>query len=238
MQNQSLGVDSLESPPTSNCENDQISADIAKSLSATQQNFQHYFATGSEGQKRVSTAGFLSLPPSTAEHRQRSRSQCVSACTTIIEHLDVKIQADVTALDEVLDVNKTAVREIARIMSLEQYKESASCPQLISIALGQIITLFESCIHSVGFPLNNLNTIPRFHFGAFQFDREEQLSLCAHIICKELRRCSQVLATLKSTLRNPLMQDAESVILYDRWSANMGRRLETLITTVEESCRR
>ena len=146
----------------------------------------------------------------------------------------MKINDDSTALDEVMRINKASVCEIARIMNLEEFKESASCPLLISIAMGQIIALFESSIRSEGFSQTGLGALPHLRFGTFQVDPEEQIALRAHIICNELRRSIQVLETLSSTLRNASAQAVQNASIHKQWSADMARRLEALIVAVEE----
>jgi len=234
-----LTVDGLQSPSTSNDYNSiSTSANVTKSPAAPhrqQRGLQHFPATGSKGRPKVCTPPHLPSPPCILERRHSSSSRCILACTKMIEYLDMKIHDDPTALDEVMRVNKASVCEIARIMNVEEYKESASCPLLISIAMGQIVTLFESSIRSKDFPPNSLSALPRLRFGSFQVDQEEQLALRTHIICKELRRSIQTLKTLSFTQRNPSTQAVQSGSLHKQWSADMARRLEVLIAAVEET---
>ncbi|KAI9880685.1 MAG: hypothetical protein M1830_001318 [Pleopsidium flavum] len=233
-----LTTDSPQSPSISNdCDNLSASTNVTKhsaALHRQQRGLQQYPNTSSEGRIQVSTPPYLPSPPYTQERRHGNSGRCISACTKIIEYLDIKIHDDSIALDEVMRVNKASVCEIARIMNVEGYKESTTCPLLISIAMGQIVTLFESSIRSKGFPSNSLSASPRLRFGSFQVDPEEQIALRAHIICKELRRSIQALKTLSFTLRNPSTQAAQSVTLHKQWSADMTRRLEALIAAVEE----
>lgn len=101
--------------------------------------------------------------PSIADLTRLPKSaRCISACTEMIEFLDAQIHSDLTALDAVMRVNKTAATELSRILSLPDCRASVSCPLLTCIAMDQIVTLFECSIHSEdGLPVaNNLNIGP------------------------------------------------------------------------------
>lgn len=172
--------------------------------------------------------------PSIVESTQPPKSaRCISACTEMIEYLDAQIRSDLTALDAVMRVNKTAATELSRILSLPDCRASASCPLLACIAMDQIATLFECSIHSKdGLPVaNNLNIGPT-SLGFFQVDPEEMIALRAHFITKELKRSLQVLDTLNHQLQNPALQTVPSVALHKQWASEMAHRLKSLVIAV------
>jgi hypothetical protein len=138
------------------------------------------------------------------------------------------------ALDEVLRVSKVSVGEIERILSLDACRESGNCLLLVSVAINQITSLFETNIGSDHVPLGTLSTVPSLVFGSFQVDPEEQIAFCTRIISKEIRRCRQVLATLSATLQQFSAQAAQSVGLNKQWFISTTRRLDALIAAVEE----
>lgn len=161
-------------------------------------------------------------------------SQCMSACTKVIEHLEKKMHDNCVALDEVLRVGKVFVGEIERILNLDACRESGNCLLLVSVAINQITSLFEANIGSDHVPLGTLSTVPSLVFGSFQVDPEEQIAFCTRIISKEIRRCRQVLETLISTLLQFSAQAAQNVGLSKQWFTSTARRLDALIAIVEE----
>lgn len=234
MQNLGLTADGMQSPALTDCDNLSVAVHAGKASLAPihqQRPSQRYTSAGPEIHSQVSTPPCLPSPPL---QRSQSRSgPCVSSLTRVIENLECKIQDDSLALDEVMHLNKASLCEIGHIITMEEFKGSASCPLLVSIAMGQIIALFESSIRSEGFGPSSFGALPHLRLGNFQVDPEEQNALRAHIICKELRRSIKVLETMNSTLRNPSTHSIQSANLHKQWSTDMASRLEALIVAVE-----
>lgn len=236
----SFGIDETQSPTaTDDHENVPASSSVLKAPAALHrqpQNLHFSRSAQSDAPTQVCTPSFPPTPPLIPERRHSSCSQCMLACTKLIDFLDLTIQDDSKGVDDVMRVNRASVCEITRIMNTAEYRDSASCPLLISVVMGQIISLFESSIRSEGFPPSNL-ILPRLRFGSFQVDPQEQITLRVHIICKELQRCSQALKVLCVTMRNRSTQVVQSGSLHKQWSADMARRLEALIAAVEGTWR-
>jgi hypothetical protein len=164
-----------------------------------------------------------------------SRSiQCMSACAKLIEDLEKRAHNNSIALDEVLQISKTSVGEIERILNLDACRDSANHLLLLSVAINQITSLLEANIRSCDVSLSTLNTVPTVVFGSFQADPEDQIAFCTRIIGKEVRRCRQVLESLSRTLQHFSAQTVQSVGLNKHWFTSTARRLDALVAVVEE----
>lgn len=161
-------------------------------------------------------------------------SQCMSACTKLIEYLEKRVHNNSIALDEVLRVSKVSVGEIERILNLDACRESANYLLLVSVAINQITSLFEANIRSGNVSLGTLSMVPSLVFGSFEVDPEEQIAFYTRIVGKEIRRCRQVLENLSGTLQHFSAQTAQSVGLNKHWFTSTARRLDALIAVVEE----
>lgn len=234
----SFPVDGLRTPPINEYDHMPTPASSAKNMTSLHR--QHLGRLNPPTPKdtpRASTAPpTRSSSPSVPELQLSSNSSrgCISACNEIVEYLDSQIHSDLTALDAVMRVNKTAATELSRILALPDCRASASCPLLICIAADQIVTLFECSIRSKdGLPgAHTLNVMPDLRFGFFQVDPEEMVTLRAHIITKELRRSLQVLETLNLALCNPALQSVPSIGVHKQWTTDMAHRLRGLVGAV------
>lgn len=164
-----------------------------------------------------------------------SSTLCILACTKMVGFLETHLKHKPLALDEAMHVNQAALREINRIIITPDYSQSASCPQIIFIAMDQIITLFEHSIRPKGFPPHKLCTLVHLRFGAFEVDAEELMTLGPHIICRELRRALLALKTLSVALQQGSTKGDPGDARYELWSIDMARRLEALVGSVEEA---
>lgn len=231
-------VDSLPTPPVSEYGRKPTPAAYTNKMTTPhRQQLGLLNPAGRKDAPKVSTAPpTRTSSPSVPERPQSANSSrgCISACNEIVEYLDSQIHSDLTALDAVMRVNQIAATELSRILALPECRASASCPLLICIAADQIVTLFECSVRSQGgLPdAHALDLIPDLRFGFFQVDREEMVTLRAHIITKELRRSLQVLETLSLALHNPALQSVPSVGLHKKWTADMAHRLRGLVGAV------
>ncbi|KAL8818640.1 MAG: hypothetical protein Q9191_007898 [Dirinaria sp. TL-2023a] len=169
--------------------------------------------------------------------------QCIQACSKVMEYLDRVAQKDTLPLDEVMHVNKTFISAISRIMALDKSEKSVCCPPLIAIAMDQMISLFESVFFknrpTAEYPSKTdvAAAAPQLRLGSFQIDAEEHAEMRAYIVCRELRKCKQTLESLAAMLQRPEMRRVQSLTLHKQWVGEMARRLESLVTTVEETWR-
>lgn len=231
-------IDGLQTPPINEYDHIPAPASYAKKLATIHRQKLGLLspATSKDTPKAFTAPPTRSSSPSIPELQQSANSSrgCISACNEIIEYLDSQMHSDLTALDGVMRVNKTAASELSRILALPDCRASASCPLLMCIAADQIVTLFECSIRSSdGLPgAHTLNVVPDVRFGFFQVDPEEMVALRAHLIVKELRRSLQVLETLNLALSNPALQSVPSVSLHKQWTTDMAYRLHGLVGAV------
>ena len=230
----SFPIDGLHTPPMNEYDHVPMPASYAKNMTTLHR--QHLGLLNLPTPKASTAPPTRTSSPSLCEPQPPASDSrgCISACNEIIEYLDSQIHSDLTALDSVMRVNKTAVTELSRILTLPDCRSSASCPLLMCIAADQIVTLFECSIRSSdGLPgAHTLHAMPDLRFGFFPVDPEEMVALRAHVITKELRRSLQVLETLHLALRNPALQSVPSVSLHKQWTIDMAHRLRGLVGAV------
>lgn len=232
-----FAVDGLQTPPINEHDHAPAPASYAKKLATMHRQQLGLLNPATSKDPQAFTAPpTRSSSPSIPDFQQSANSSrgCISACNEIIEYLDSQMHSDLTALDGVMRVNKTAASELSRILALPDCRASASCPLLMCIAADQIVTLFECSIRSHdGLPgAHTLNVVPDVRFGFFQVDPEEMVALRAHLIIKELRRSLQVLETLNLALSSPALQSVPSVSLHKQWTTDMAYRLRGLVGAV------
>lgn len=231
-------VDGLQTPPINEYDKVPPQASYTKNMTTLHRHKLGLLnpATPKDSPKASTAPPTRASSPCIPERQQSASSSrgCISACNEIIEYLDSQIHSDLTALDAVMRVNKTAATELSRILALPECRASASCPLLICIAADQMVTLFECSIRSHdGLPgAHTLHVMPDLRFGFFQVDPDEMVALRAHIITKELRRSLQVLETLILALRDPALQSVPSVSVHKQWTTDMAHRLRGLIGAV------
>lgn len=234
----SFPVDGLQTPPVNEYDTMPTPAAYTKNMALLHRQQLGLLnpATPKDNPRASTAPPTRTSSPSIPELQQSANSSrgCISACNEIIEYLDSQMHSDLTALDGVMRVNKTALTELSRILARPDCRASASCPLLICIAADQIVTLFECSIRSKdGLPgAHTLNVVPDLRFGFFQVDPEEMVALRAHLIIKELRRSLQVLETLNLALRNPGLQNVPSIGLHKQWTTDMAYRVRGLVGAV------
>lgn len=246
----SFPIDGLQTPPINDYDNIpshqpfiknepnlpsvQAPASPAKSLASLHRKQLRHLNPQSPKPQGASLPSTRASSPSAADLKRPPKSaRCISACTEIIEYLDNQIHSDLTALDAVMRVNKTAATELSRILSLPDCRASVSSPLLACIAMDQIVTLFECSILSEdSLPVSSNQNVGPTSLGFFQVDPEEMVALRAHFISKELKRSLQVLDTLNHQLQNPALRTVPSVALHKQWTSEMAHRLNSLVITV------
>ncbi|RJE25043.1 hypothetical protein PHISCL_02636 [Aspergillus sclerotialis] len=147
--------------------------------------------------------------------------QSVIACAELVAHLEAQLKDELT-LDEVLAINRDAAREISRIILLEGFPISQSCPIILTLAEDLIVTLFEQAIqktrhiHSTG---------PKVVFGNFSLGPEEQAELKAQIMRKELRHHVGIIQKLLAV--------GSAQAKSEEWLRELDERMQTLISVID-----
>ncbi|KAF7128645.1 hypothetical protein CNMCM5793_003496 [Aspergillus hiratsukae] len=172
----------------------------------------------------------------------------ILAAAEILEELETKLRGGLTAIDEVLRVNKAATQAIGELMNRRDYTCSIGASIVILAAAQHAVHLFETACEELypglhrnrwstppdipGKPSNShvpaLSYTPGIGFGSFPLDPEEQASLSARIISTELRRSLQMLRCLSSSPR----PDHRSFSLHS-WTQNLEKRMQYLISVVD-----
>ncbi|KAF7180870.1 hypothetical protein CNMCM7691_010161 [Aspergillus felis] len=172
----------------------------------------------------------------------------ILAAAEILEQLEAKVRGGLTAIDEVLRVNKAATQAISELMSRRDYTCSVGASIVMLAAAQHAVQLFETACEEL-YPalLQNqwptapdiagkrsnssvpaLSYTPGIGFGSFLLDPQEQAILSARIISTELRRSLQMLRCLSSSPR----PDHRSFCL-NSWTQNLEKRIQYLISVVE-----
>ncbi|RHZ46025.1 uncharacterized protein CDV56_102190 [Aspergillus thermomutatus] len=172
----------------------------------------------------------------------------ILAAAEILEQLEAKVRGGLTAIDEVLRVNKAATQAIGELMNRRDYACSVGASIVMLAAAQHAVHLFETACEELypallqnrwstapdiaGKPSHPhapaLSYAPGIGFGSFLLDPQEQASLSARIISTELRRSLQMLRSLSS----PPRPDHISFSL-NSWTQNLEKRMQYLISMVE-----
>lgn len=121
-------------------------------------------------------------------------------------------------MDDILSINRTSLLELIQVMERPSFKEASSnCLLLISVAMNQVVALFDSIIQSEDSPSGTAIGVPHLLFGSFPVDREEQVAFCSRLILREIMRCKEALTKLSGLLGHFSMQEVQSVGLNKHW---------------------
>lgn len=172
--------------------------------------------------------------------------KCVSTCSDTIKLLESRIGAKSQTLDEVLRVCKVSVTRLNTIINADDYERSLSCHTLVSTALNLVVSLLEKCVSVEEVPTGaNASardsrgfrfrfSLPRMSFGSFDFDTDEQIGFCSHVIRKEISRSLALVNRLKQQRMNANSQAATSTAqIQEIWCEDFENRLKKLISVIE-----
>ena len=170
-------------------------------------------------------------------------SQCVMSLAEIISSLENYILADLKAPDIVLGIVKQALSQLAELISIQQMMPGYRCIALLSVVIYQVIELFDrGCTAFVR--ESNPQRNPLFpgtrpsvlNFGSFGIKSEEHQSFRAHILLKELRRCSNLLQKVITIAASSAERHGPpSAVNQRECFAIIEKKLNTLIERVEKS---
>jgi hypothetical protein len=133
-------------------------------------------------------------------------STCVLACTSIIITLENYLLFELRVLDLILSTVRSAADEVHKIAQHQQESRCDRCMFLFTTILSQLVTLLEVAFkvmieeeplnHTELLPNRSLNIVPRFSFGAFTIDADEQSSWKTYIVRRECQHLGQVLGKI------------------------------------------
>lgn len=182
------------------------------------------------------------LPSPCSPNPDREKTYLLNSLRAI-DHLERNVLAHLSALDEILSLNRRTLAEIDAF-SAESSLHTTSCLVVSAVLLHLVVGLFESgctifekdssgscgaaqdgrgCEEGSGAGF----TLPRLGMGGFTLDAEEQLIWGRRVVAKELRRCDGVVQRVGEVM----VGDGKAV--YDACFRDLEPRLKALISLVE-----
>ncbi|KAH8723130.1 hypothetical protein GQ44DRAFT_828531 [Phaeosphaeriaceae sp. PMI808] len=164
----------------------------------------------------------------------------IDALCKMVRLLEVQVQAQPTAVDEVMRLNQTCISDVSKISSKSEYMQCRSCPALISTIMELIVSRYENITteqnhgRPSSVPLWKPNT-PFLQFGVFELDAEEQTLIRYRIIRKEVQKCLVVIRTLKQLLFTKMANGNDvgsQAHALRNWYDGMEKRITDLISTL------
>jgi hypothetical protein len=181
------------------------------------------------------------LPPSPSPDLDREKIYLATSLRAI-DHLERNVLAHLSALDEILSLNRRTLADIDAF-SAQPAPHSTSCLVVSAVLLHLVVGLFESgcavfepesCGEGGGGGQGAEGgrrgfTLPRLEMGGFTLDAEEQRVWGRRVVAKELRRCGGVVQRLGEVMEG----DGKGGV-YDACFGDLEPRLKALISLVEE----
>ena len=175
-----------------------------------------------------------------AARQAEAESHCVFNLTQMIANLQRYIFMELKALEIILGVTKRCVTQLRKLLGLQQAPVNFRCIALFSIAMDQIISLFEAgCstfnnnsgpfgeAHGPMGRLNGVSSLPSIGFGTFQLDEEEQKTWQKQIVTKELQISLELLHRIEAiSPGGPALDSRET------WLKGFALRLTALLEKV------
>ena len=156
-------------------------------------------------------------------------SSALSACTQLVQYLDTSHNTpSSSSVEDAVGAARTATADVARLLRLPACRASGSCLLLLSVALGQVVALFEAGVGGLSpgsLPMGGAG-------GGYETDSDPRAVLRGCVLGRELRRAAQVLDVLQAALSDPVV-GATLPIIPAPWAAEMRARLETMSLAVE-----
>ncbi|KAL4886427.1 hypothetical protein BJY04DRAFT_213195 [Aspergillus karnatakaensis] len=190
---------------------------------------------------------------------QPNTKSAVLLAAEILEHLEEKISAGLSAIDEVLRINKEATQKINQLLKRADYTRSMGSLMVVVAAAHHVVSLFEvACEDLYASPChdnhhalyrNRGGTLnrglklkiqgalhpPGIGFGSFLLDPQDQIALGARIICTELHRTLKMVQALSSPMQTGCFAPELAPMAVDGWLQDLNGRLRTLISGLESS---
>jgi hypothetical protein len=185
-------------------------------------------------------------------------STLIIKCANLLGYVEEMCRCS-TALDEVLRVNKETMKEVKSIVTSDCWQESCGTMTMLVATVQQVVALLETnCLPH--FPYTTLisrsgcDTVekrgsilrarhvaatyhrdthaPGIDFGCFDFDPEEQRSLLATIVSREIQRTLDVIDTLVGPRMTSLRQGSTDMETVKRLLKDVKQRASDLHSCV------
>ncbi|KAG2417908.1 hypothetical protein HFD88_001007 [Aspergillus terreus] len=215
-----------------------------RSISPTQQPAraaEHSTKTGTHGLNEATRQRTRSVPAWQTSPMTRSpcRQQCFSndskgaviAAAEIVEQLEERMGAGLSAIDDVLRVNKEATQRISGLINSTKCTSSIGGSIVVVAAAHHVVCLFEEACRRANGPF----PAPGIGFGSFLLDPQEQTVFRAQIISIELHRSLRMVQSLSMPLQTGCFGPDPACLAMDGWLQDLKRRLRSLISVVESS---
>lgn len=183
----------------------------------------------------------LPQKPPTTRSTSRAQYAHVLALVDIIGSLETQVQANDTAVDKALYLNKASIASVAKIVAQEDNKLCKSCRALVPTAMELIVSLYEKCLskenrdgRSNSDQSDSSSSPPPrssvLQFGVFPIDPEDQIALTNQLATKELRHSIHIIQLFTRQCREAAGGNSNcgSVV----WYSKMEQRAEKLITSL------
>ncbi|KAL2842713.1 hypothetical protein BJY01DRAFT_248978 [Aspergillus pseudoustus] len=196
--------------------------------------------------------------PEAAQHEHKG---VVVVAAEILESLEGKICAGLSAIDEVLRTNKEATQKINQLLKRNDYARSMGSLMVVVAAAHHVVCLFETACEDLysspchdkwslpsisgyqkhrgslsgGMSVSGSLHPPGIGFGSFLLDPQDQAALGARIICTELHRTLKMVQSLSTPMQVGCFAPDLAPVAVDGWLQDLKQRLRALISTVENN---
>jgi hypothetical protein len=157
-----------------------------------------------------------------------------------------------SAVDEVMRVNRQSLSKINNMLEFEQFTPSVSVLGLACLALSHVVTLYELAAVVLtnkgslrpGGPLqpnapsfssfDTLDRRPTIRFGNFCLDPEEFQAIHEQIFLRELHRCSEAAVQLSNRLGFDHADGGNLKRVYTAWQSDIASRVENVKSIIDK----
>jgi hypothetical protein len=181
----------------------------------------------------------------------QAATQWLAECVRMADELERYIHIRLSAVDEVMRINKQSINRINSALEFEEYTPSVSLLGLTCLVMSHIVTLYELAADGLTtkgnlprgpLPPNatsfstfgNLERRPTIHFGNFCLDFEEHQAIQEQIFIKELQRCSLAATKLLGRLGFDHADGGRLQNVYSTWQSDIVSRVEKVQSTIKK----
>ena len=173
----------------------------------------------------------------------QAASQWLNECVRMADELERYIHIRLSAVDEVMRINKHSINKINNVLKFEEFTPSVSLLGLICLAMSHVVTLYEMAADALttkanqphgSLPLSttafqsfdHIERRPVIHFGNFCLDFEEHQAIQEQIFLRELQRCSSAASKLSARLGFDHADGGRLQSIYSTWQSDIIARVE------------
>ncbi|KAJ5190097.1 hypothetical protein N7491_007860 [Penicillium cf. griseofulvum] len=162
----------------------------------------------------------------------RSSLQHIPSCVEMVDGLEYYIHIGLTAVDEVMRINKHCMAHVLVSLDWEKTNPNMSLLTLNGLVVNHVISLFESASSQVLLPSDLEESpqgyLPSIHFGNYTLDAEQHAAIQVQLFLKELERCGQLVNKLTSRVQQLDDDPHRLAPVLSTWHERLRTRLEAL----------